>query len=64
MNTIGASPAEHFGGLEDPRVEHLTEHKLLDIITIALCAIISGAETWKDMAPYSGMNGWNGSGSS
>lgn len=50
MNTIGASLAEHFGALEDPRVEHLTDHKLLDIITIALCAIISGAETWKDLA--------------
>ena len=52
MNTIGASLAEHFGALEDPRVEHLTDHKLLDIILIALCAIISGAETWKDMALF------------
>ena len=52
MNTIGASLVEHFAALEDPRVEHLTEHKLLDIIMIALCAIISGAETWKDMALF------------
>lgn len=52
MNTIGASLVEHFGALEDPRVEHLTDHKLLDIITIALCAIISGAETWKDIALF------------
>jgi predicted transposase YbfD/YdcC len=52
MNTISATLAEHFGGLEDPRVEHLTDHKLLDIIMIALCAIISGAETWKDMALF------------
>ena len=52
MNTIGASLAEHFGALEDPRVEHLTDHKLLDIIMIALCAIISGAETWKDIALF------------
>ena len=52
MNTIGVSLAEHFGGLEDPRVAHLTDHKLLDIIMIALCAIISGAETWKDMALF------------
>ena len=52
MNTISATLAEHFGALEDPRVEHLTDHKLLDIIMIALCAIISGAETWKDMALF------------
>lgn len=52
MNTIGASLAEHFRALEDPRVEHLTDHKLLDPITIVLCAIISGAETRKDMALF------------
>ena len=49
---VGASLAEHFGGPEDPRVAHLTDYKLLDIIMIALCAIISGAETWKDMALF------------
>lgn len=49
MSTVGASLAEHFGSLEDPRVEYLTDHKLLDIIMIAICAIICGAETWKDM---------------
>lgn len=52
MKGLGVSLAEHFGALEDPRVEHLTDHKLLDIITIAICAIICGAETWKDMALF------------
>ena len=52
MKTVGVSLAEHFGALEDPRVEHLTDHKLLDIITVAICAIICGAETWKDMAMF------------
>ena len=49
MMTIGASLAEHFGTLEDPRAEHLTEHKLLEIILIAICAVICGAETWTDV---------------
>lgn len=49
MKAVGASLVEHFGSLEDPRVGYLTEHKLLDIIMIAICAVICGAETWKDM---------------
>ncbi len=52
MKAVGVSLAEHFGALEDPRVEHLTDHKLLDIVMIAICAIICGAETWKDMALF------------
>jgi len=49
MTTIGASLAEHFSSLEDPRAEHLTDHKLLDIIMIAICAVVCGAETWTDV---------------
>lgn len=52
MKTIGATLAEHFGALEDPRVKHLTEHQLLDIIMVAICALICGAETWKDIALF------------
>lgn len=52
MKAISASLAEHFGALEDPRVEHLTDHKLLDNIAVAICAIICGAETWQDMAMF------------
>ena len=33
-------------GLEDPRIERSKRHKLLDIITIAICAIICGADSW------------------
>ena len=36
--------AEAFASLEDPHREHGQLHKLLDII-IAICAVISGAET-------------------
>ena len=52
MKAIGVSLAKHCGALEDPRGKHLTEHKLLDIITAAICAIIGGAESWKDMAMF------------
>lgn len=39
-----ASIARHFGHLNDPRVERTRAHNLLDILTIAICAILAGAE--------------------
>lgn len=47
-----ASIIEHFGDVEDPRVEYLVEHKLIDIITIALCAVIAGADNWTEVEQY------------
>jgi predicted transposase YbfD/YdcC len=35
-----------FAGLTDPRVERTREHRLLDIITITLCAVLCGADDW------------------
>lgn len=49
MNDIAASISEHFAGLEDPRAKHLNDHKLIDIIIIAICAVICGAEGWTDV---------------
>src|SRR5437660_11886237 len=42
----GITLQEHFATLEDPRVERTKHHQLLAIMTIALCAVICGAETW------------------
>ena len=36
----------HFGNLKDPRYKHSPPHDLLEIIIIALCAIICGANDW------------------
>jgi predicted transposase YbfD/YdcC len=41
-----SSVEEHFAGLTDPRVERTREHRLVDIVTIALCAVICGADDW------------------
>lgn len=35
-----------FGSLTDPRVERTREHRLVDIVTIALCAVLCGADDW------------------
>ena len=44
--------ADHFIAIEDPRIDRSKHHKLIDIITIAICAVICGAEGWTDMETY------------
>ena len=36
----------YFGCLPDPRVERTRAHRLTDLLTIALCAILCGANDW------------------
>jgi predicted transposase YbfD/YdcC len=50
---------EHFSTLEDPRCAGKVEHRLIDILVIAVCAVIACAESWDDIALY-GRNkvGW------
>src|SRR5215207_5887649 len=46
------SVSTHFATLTDPRVERTKQHLLVDIVTIALCAVISGADDWVAVATY------------
>lgn len=43
---------EHFATLEDPRIERTKEHLLIDIVTIAVCAVICGADDWVEVAAF------------
>jgi hypothetical protein len=38
--------------IEDPRCEWKVEHRLLDILVIAVCAVLGEAETFEDIALY------------
>lgn len=40
---------EHFSRIKDKRQESKISHKLIDIIIIAICAVICGAEGWEDI---------------
>lgn len=40
------SIAEHFGTLEDPRRLHSIQHSLQDILTLSICAVICGADSF------------------
>ncbi len=50
--TAPVSLQHHFADLIDPRSEPSRQHELLDIIGIALCAVISGAESWTAIEAY------------
>lgn len=43
---FGASIENCFGDLADPRVSGRCDHKLLDIIMIAICGVLCGADSW------------------
>jgi len=50
--TAPGSLLEHFADLTDPRVERTKLHQLLDVLVIAMCAMICGAEGWEDFAEF------------
>jgi len=47
-----ASIQTHFGTLKDPRIDRTKQHLLLDILVMALCAIMCGADTWVDVEAF------------
>jgi predicted transposase YbfD/YdcC len=43
---------EHFSKVTDPRKDRTKDHKLIDIIAIAICGVICGAEGWVDIENF------------
>lgn len=46
VESCTARITDHFASLADPRVDRTKAHELTDIITIAICAVICGANDW------------------
>lgn len=42
----------HFESITDPRIERCKRHNLLDILLLAISAVISGAEGWEDIEDF------------
>ena len=42
----------HFSVIRDPRIERNKLHKLEDILFIAVCAVLSGVESWEGMEEF------------
>jgi predicted transposase YbfD/YdcC len=48
-----------FATLEDPRVDRTKLHQLMDIVTIAICAVICGADNWVEVEQFGrAKEGW------
>jgi predicted transposase YbfD/YdcC len=47
-----ASFQTYFADIEDPRVERTRRYEVLDIIVIAVCAVICGADDWVDVVAW------------
>lgn len=53
MNQLRAKPLfERVNEIKDPRIERKKLHSLKDILVIAVCATICGADNWEDMAEF------------
>ena len=46
------NPLKYFAELRDPRIERNREHLPEEILLIAIAAVLSGAESWNDIADY------------
>ena len=42
----------YFVAVEDPRCSGKVEHRLIEVLVIAVCAVIACAESWDDIALY------------
>jgi predicted transposase YbfD/YdcC len=52
MSRSPLSITRHFRQLRDPRRNRRKLHLLMDIIVIALCAVIAGANDWQEIATF------------
>lgn len=43
---------EHFSQVPDPRIERSQRHRLIDIVVIAVCGAICGADNWVHIAEF------------
>lgn len=50
--SLSACLEQYFGDIADPRVERTRAHQLLDILAIALFAVLGGADSWVAIETY------------
>lgn len=52
MAQTDSSIARYFADLPDPRVDRTKKHRLGDILVVALCATIAGADSWEEVEAF------------
>ncbi len=48
-STLTATLIERFSKLKDPRDNRSKRHTLIDVVVIAICAVVCGADSWVDV---------------
>lgn len=43
---------KHFNSIKDPRIKRCKKHNLLDILLLAISAVLSDAEGWEDIEDF------------
>ncbi len=43
---------KHFNSITDPCIERCKQHALIDILLLAISAVLSGAEGWEDIEDF------------
>ena len=43
---------EHLNEINDPGIANQCEHRLVDMMTIALCAVVCGADDWNAIESF------------
>ena len=49
---MSATFLKHFNSITDPRIERCKKHVLIDILLLAISAVISGAQGWEDIEDF------------
>ena len=49
---IDREAEQYFAAVEDPRCSGKIEHRLVEVLVVAACAVIACAESWDDIALY------------
>ena len=52
MELKSTSLIAHLAEIKDPRIDRTKRHTLLDILVIAICAVIAGADDWVEVEMF------------
>ncbi len=55
-NRAAQSITQHFAAVKDPRIGNAKRHLLSDILVMAICAAICGADTWVEVELWAKAN--------
>ena len=51
-SSVAALLTNRFASLKDPRTGRAKRHNLIDVIVIAICAVVCGADSWVDVEMF------------